>query len=125
MNLSNSWPKIACIAACLMAMPAQAAQPEDIKAITQQLRCLTCPNETIAESSAPMALDVKNFINAQLDKGATADAIIADLTERYGEQIRYRPTTQSHNMILWLTPLLCVAIGVAAFARLFIKRAKT
>lgn len=76
------------------------------KTLTHELRCLVCQNETIAESSAPLALDLRVQVAEQLRAGQTNVQIRAYMTERYGEFILYRPQKTGAGQILWIAPLL-------------------
>ena len=98
---------------------AHAADAARVHAIAKDLRCLTCPNENVAESQSPMALDVKDYIATQLDKGDDQTVIVGNLVARYGEQILYKPLLVRHNFILWLMPLMVLAGGAVALMRVF------
>jgi cytochrome c-type biogenesis protein CcmH len=104
-------------------LAASAVTEKDINAIAADLRCLTCPNENIAESATPMAQDVKRYIYERLEAGDSKEAIIKTLTDRYGEELRYKPLWASHTILLWLTPVLCIVIGILLLSRLFKRRA--
>ncbi|HEY1096266.1 MAG TPA: cytochrome c-type biogenesis protein [Alphaproteobacteria bacterium] len=111
--------------ACFLINPAW-AQPRpvsdrDIENITTDLRCLTCPNENITESTSPMALDVKNYIRERLSAGDDKDQILKVLTGRYGEELHYKPVWAYHTLLLWLTPLLALACGALMIVRIFKK----
>ena len=82
-----------------------------LKALAEELRCLVCQNQTIAESSAPLALDLRNQIRAQIAQGRS-DAQIRDyMVERYGEFVLYRPPFQATTALLWLGPFVLVGVG--------------
>jgi cytochrome c-type biogenesis protein CcmH len=86
-------------------------------ALTTELRCLVCQNETLAASQASLAIDLKNQIREKLRAGESNDAIIAYLVERYGDFVLYRPPLKATTVLLWAGPfgLLLVAIGVLWF----------
>ena len=82
-----------------------------LKALAEELRCLVCQNQTIADSSAPLALDLRNQIRAQIAQGRS-DAQIRDyMVERYGEFVLYRPPFQATTALLWLGPFVLVGVG--------------
>lgn len=93
--------------------------------IISNLRCMTCPNETIAESVSPMAEDVKLYVAQHLAMGDTPEKIIDTLTKRYGEALRYKPVVATHTLALWLTPVICLIIGGSVVAFLFIRKRKS
>jgi cytochrome c-type biogenesis protein CcmH len=92
-----------------------AATEARLKALAEELRCLVCQNQTIADSSAPLAVDLRNQIRDQIAQGRS-DAQIRDyMVERYGDFVLYRPPFQASTLVLWLGPPLLVAGGIAAF----------
>jgi cytochrome c-type biogenesis protein CcmH len=96
---------------------------ESIAHITRDLRCLTCPNESVAESTSPMALDVKAYIHGRLQQGASDRQIISELTERYGEELLYKPLMAPHTIVLWFAPLLALGLGLWLLRTLFTRPA--
>jgi cytochrome c-type biogenesis protein CcmH len=86
-----------------------------LKALAEELRCLVCQNQTIADSSAPLALDLRNQIRAQIAEGRSDSQIRAYMVERYGDFVLYRPPFKATTAILWAGPfaLLVFATGVA------------
>jgi cytochrome c-type biogenesis protein CcmH len=83
--------------------------------LTHELRCLVCQNETIADSSAPLAADLRRELRRMLAAGQS-DAEIRDfLTARYGDFVLYRPPLSQKTWLLWATPglLLALALGFA------------
>jgi len=92
-------------------------------ALIAELRCLVCQNQSIAESNAPLAADLREQVRAQIAAGRSDAEIIDFLTARYGDFVRYRPAFKGMTMLLWLGPfVLLVAAGMAA--ALFIKRSR-
>ena len=85
-----------------------------LKSLGEQLRCLVCQNQTIAESNASLALDLRNQIRAQVAAGKSDDEIRAYLVERYGDFVLYDPPIKPTTWLLWFGPfaLLCVGGGV-------------
>jgi cytochrome c-type biogenesis protein CcmH len=79
--------------------------------LTSELRCLVCQNESLADSNAPLAIDLKNEIRTRMAAG-DSDAQIKDfLVERYGDFVTYRPPFNARTLLLWLGPLLLLAGG--------------
>ena len=89
-----------------------------VKTLSQQLRCLVCQNETLADSQAELALDLRNRIRAQMRDGKTDREIIDFLTHRYGDFILYRPPLKPITYMLWFGPFLMLGIGLFALYRL-------
>lgn len=79
--------------------------------LSLELRCLVCQNQSIDDSDAELARDLRQFVRQRLQTGATDDEIRAAVVERYGEFVLLRPTFAAHTMLLWLTPLLILIIG--------------
>jgi cytochrome c-type biogenesis protein CcmH len=82
--------------------------------LSAQLRCLVCQNQTIADSNAELAVDLKRQVREMLGRGATDREVIDFMTARYGDFVLYRPPVKSSTALLWFGPgvLLVVAIGV-------------
>ncbi len=85
--------------------------------LASELRCLVCQNESLADSNAPLALDLKREIHARMAKGDSDDEIKRFLVERYGDFVTYRPPFAARTMLLWLAPMLLVAAGSVAIWR--------
>jgi len=98
------------------AQPAAAdpALEERVTALATELRCLVCQNQTLADSNAPLAVDLRNQIRERMREGASERDIIAFLVERYGDFVLYRPPWKATTALLWLGPLLIMIGGLAA-----------
>jgi cytochrome c-type biogenesis protein CcmH len=83
-----------------------------LKNLAEELRCLVCQNQTIADSNAPLALDLRNQIRAQIAAGRSDDEIRAYMVDRYGAFVLYRPPFNAATAVLWLGPFLLIALGV-------------
>lgn len=84
--------------------------------VSRQLRCLVCANESIAESNAALAIDLRREVAAQIEAGRTNEEIIAFMTERYGDYVLYKPPFKAKTWILWLAPVAFVLLaGFAAW----------
>ena len=89
--------------------------------IIRELRCLVCQNETIADSNADLAADLRREIREMIAAGKSDDEIRDFMTERYGDFVLYRPPLSAKTLLLWTAPVLLLAIGGFAAAR-FIRR---
>lgn len=79
--------------------------------LTQDLRCLVCQNESLADSHAPLAMDLKREIRAKMEQGES-DAQIRDfLRQRYGDFVNYKPPLRASTLLLWAGPLLLLGAG--------------
>ncbi len=93
----------------MLANPAQEARAEQIG---RQLRCLVCQNESIEDSGAPLAQDLRGIVRQRVVAGDTDKQITAWMVARYGEFVRLRPPFNALTAVLWLSPLLAVMIGL-------------
>lgn len=134
-------PRIAgVLLAFAAALPVQAAQapalpdptPEQAEALMRtdrfrtlaaELRCLVCQNQTLAESSAELAVDLRNEVLRQMSAGRDDTQIKERLVERYGEFVLYRPAFSARNLVLWAGPALLMSIGALTIWRLSRRRA--
>ena len=102
------------VVAAQEAAPA-AADPEleaRMVRITAELRCLVCQNQTIADSHAGLAIDLKNQVREMLRRGDSDQQIIAFMTERYGDFVLYRPPLKKTTVILWFGPAILLVGGL-------------
>lgn len=81
------------------------------RALAAEMRCLVCQNQSINDSSAPFAQDVRLLLRSRLEAGDTDEEVRAFLVARFGEFILLKPTTKGVNLILWLSPLLMLAFA--------------
>lgn len=114
-----------------LAGPAGAVEPDEVlgdpaletraRALSQGLRCLVCRNESIDESNADLARDMRLLVRERLVAGDSDEAVIAYLVDRYGEYVLLRPQADGSNLLLWLAPALLALLGggvaAAAIAR--------
>lgn len=89
--------------------------------LAAQLRCLVCQNQSIAESNAPLALDLRTQIREQIAAGKTNDEIVDYMKARYGDFVLYRPPLQPTTALLWFGPVLLFVIA-GAFAWHVVRR---
>ena len=112
--LLSSWAVRAAEAQNVAADPALEAR---VNALSAELRCLVCQNQTIADSHAELAVDLKNQVREQLKAGRTESDVINYMTQRYGDFVLYRPPFKATTALLWAGPALLVLIGVGLFWR--------
>src|SRR5687768_5397844 len=105
------------------------AQPESLdarlKGLAEELRCLVCQNQTIADSNAPLALDLRNQIRMQVAQGRSDDQIRTYMVDRYGDFVLYRPPLKATTLVLWLGPALMILGGLATFLAIVRRRCES
>lgn len=92
-----------------------AADPEMEKVVNKisaELRCLVCQNQTIADSHAGLAVDLKNQVRDMVKQGQSQDEIVEYMVTRYGDFVLYRPPVKPTTMLLWAGPFLLLLVGL-------------
>ncbi|MCU1265147.1 MAG: Cytochrome biosis protein [Acidobacteria bacterium] len=97
--------------------PAEEELDNRVRDLSQQLRCLVCQNETLADSQADLASDLKRQIREQMKAGKSDKEILAFLTERYGDFVLYRPPVKRTTYLLWFGPFILLGGGLFALFR--------
>lgn len=107
----------------LAALPARAVQPDEVlpdaqleqraRGISAGLRCLVCQNESIDDSDAPLARDLRLLVRDRLVAGDSDQAVKDFVVDRYGEFVLLRPVFGLHTALLWLGPFALLALGIA------------
>jgi len=92
--------------------------------LAHKLRCLVCQNQSIAESNAPLAVDLRNQVREQFAAGKSEDAVVDYLVARYGDFVLYLPPFKGATMLLWLGPALLLIGGTGWLAWRLRRRAK-
>ena len=88
------------------------------RALFKNIRCISCESQTIADSNAPIADDMRNFIRTDIKNGKTDEEILSYLSERYGEQILMEPPVHARTAFLWFGPVGFILAGfVIAYMR--------
>jgi cytochrome c-type biogenesis protein CcmH len=109
-----------------LASPALAVQPDEVltdpalerraRRISSDLRCLVCQNQSIDESDAPLAKDLRVLVRERLSAGDSDRQVIDFVVRRYGEFVLLRPRFALHTALLWLAPAVMLAIGAIGLA---------
>lgn len=94
-----------------------ARQEARAQALMAELRCLVCQGQSIADSDAEMAGDMRDLVRRRIAAGESPAQIRTWLIERYGSWISYRPTAEPSALPLWLVPLLLLGLGVLVVVR--------
>ena len=110
--------------AILLAAPALAVQPDEVmkdpgletraRALSAELRCMVCQNQSIDDSDAPLARDIRILIRQRIAEGESNDAVRTYLVSRYGDFILLKPPFKLETLLLWLSAPLTLAAGLAA-----------
>lgn len=88
-------------------------QQERFNRLAEELRCLVCQNQSLADSDAPLAQDLRQEVFTMLESGASDEQIKSFLVERYGDFVLYRPPVQGNTLVLWVGPILLLVAGAA------------
>jgi cytochrome c-type biogenesis protein CcmH len=109
----------------LLSSPAFAVQPDEIlkdpvlesraRALSQELRCMVCQNQSIDDSDAPLAKDLRVLVRERLTAGDSNAQVIDFLVARYGEFVLLKPRLNAHTLLLWLAPFAVLVVGALAF----------
>jgi cytochrome c-type biogenesis protein CcmH len=92
--------------------------------LTAEVRCLVCQNQSIADSTAPLAQDLRREIRRKIEQGQTESEIKTFLTERYGDFVLYRPRFGGVSSVLWIAPGLFLLVGAIVLWRIVRRRAE-
>ena len=109
----------------LLAGSAAAQDPaldKRVAGLAHELRCLVCQNQTLADSNAPLAVDLRNQIREQLQSGASEREVIDFMVARYGDFVLYRPPLKASTLALWLGPFVLLALGALLLVRRLVRR---
>jgi cytochrome c-type biogenesis protein CcmH len=98
-------------------------QQERYDTLTKELRCLVCQNQTIADSNAELAADLRRQVYEMLEKGKSRDEIVQFMTDRYGDFVLYKPAFKGKTTILWIAPVVFLLMGLITVF-FFIRRKK-
>jgi cytochrome c-type biogenesis protein CcmH len=93
---------------------ATSEQQQTYESLTKELRCLVCQNQTIADSNADLAADLRRQVHEMIQQGKSRQDIVRFLTDRYGEFVLYNPPFKLKTGLLWLGPALFLLIGIMA-----------
>jgi cytochrome c-type biogenesis protein CcmH len=117
---------IPCLAAAEEARPlADNPQVEArLKTLAVELRCLVCQNQTLADSHAPLAEDLRREVREMIAKGMSDREIIDFLVQRYGDFVLYRPPWKASTTLLWLGPFLLLIAGATGLVFALRRRQK-
>ena len=99
------------------------AQEARYKQLIDELRCLVCQNQNLADSNAELAQDMRRLTYEMVSKGASNEEVVLFMVERYGDFVLYRPPFKTSTALLWVGPFIILAVGVMVLVMLIRKRA--
>ena len=89
-------------------------QQADYQSLVSELRCLVCQNQTIGDSNAELAADLRRQVYEMLQQGKSKDDVLQFMTERYGDFVLYKPPFKATTGLLWLGPVAFLVVGLIA-----------
>ncbi len=98
------------------------ADRERYRTLVEELRCPKCQNQNIADSNAPIAMDLRREIYRMLDEGQDNEQIVDYLVARYGDFVRYKPPVNAKTLVLWYGPIALLVLGFVVLAVILIRR---
>jgi cytochrome c-type biogenesis protein CcmH len=108
--------------ACGGALAQDAEVEKRVAALAHELRCLVCQNQTLADSNAPLAVDLRNQIREQIAAGKSEQDVLDFMVARYGDFVLYRPPLKAATVALWLGPFVFLVLGLWLLARRVARR---
>ncbi len=114
--------KITVLSLILFVTPALAIQPDEIlkdtvleeraRVISKELRCLVCQNQSIDDSDAPLARDLRVLVRERLQAGESNEEVMNFVVDRYGDFVLLRPPVKASTLVLWLSPVAALIVGI-------------
>ena len=93
-----------------------------VRQLSEKLRCLVCQNQSLADSNAELAEDLRGQVRAQVKAGKTDEQIVGYMVERYGDFVLYEPPFKATTVLLWLGPFVLLAAAAAALVAILRRR---
>ncbi len=131
LRMKSGFLALLCIFTCLA--PAHAVEPDEVlddpvleeraREIGRELRCITCQSQSIDDSNAPLAKDLRIIVRERLVAGDSDEEVIAYVAERYGDYVRLKPAMRADTALLWLAPALAL-VGAVAGAFFYFRHLK-
>ena len=93
-----------------------------VRQLSEKLRCLVCQNQSLADSNAELAEDLRGQVRAQVKAGKTDEQIVGYMVERYGDFVLYEPPFKATTVLLWVGPFVLLAAAAAALVAILRRR---
>lgn len=123
----------ACLGLTVLGAHAREAEPvvadpaleSRVLKLSEKLRCLVCQNQSIAESNADLALDLRDQVREQLGAGKSEDDVVDYMVARYGDFVLYEPPVKLSTVLLWAGPATLAVLGIVLLMRRLVRRNRT
>jgi len=109
---------------CLPALAQETAEEARLRQLQTKLRCLVCQNQTLADSPAGLADDLRRELREQMKTGRSDDEILDFMVARYGDFVLYEPPFKATTVLLWVGPFVLLALALVAVAAMARRRRK-
>ncbi|MET0118668.1 MAG: cytochrome c-type biogenesis protein [Sedimenticola sp.] len=100
------------------------AKEARFKLLIEELRCLVCQNQNLADSNAELAQDMRKLTYEMVQRGASTEEVVTYMVQRYGDFVMYRPPVQSNTLMLWVGPFIILGIGLVILIGFVRRRAR-
>ena len=133
MRIRQMWSLLAILAMVSLSSVAHAVEPDEVlkdpaqearaREITRELKCVVCQNQSVDDSDAPLAKDIRVLVRERIVAGETDDAVREYIVQRYGQRVLLRPPLAIDTALIWIGPfaLFVIALGTAL---LFLRRGR-
>ncbi len=101
------------------------AERERYRTLVEELRCPKCQNQNIADSNAPIAMDLRREIYRMVESGQSNEQIVDYLVARYGDFVRYKPPVNAKTLVLWYGPFALLLLGLGVLAYILARRRRS
>lgn len=117
---------VLCLVLVLFSLTGMTDENENqrVRHLTEKLRCLVCQNQSLADSSAELAEDLRKQVRAQVAAGKSDEQIVSYLVERYGDFVLYEPPFKATTALLWIGPFVLL-LGAAAVLLVVLRRRRS
>ena len=119
------WVLLPVLVAAISTVGLSVEQEHRYHNLLRELRCLVCQNQSLAESDAGLAVDLRDQVKTMIIAGSSDAEIYTFMTERYGDFVLYKPPFKPQNYILWIAPFLLLLIGLTVLMKRVLRQAPT
>ena len=133
MRIRRIWSLLAIVAMVSLSTVVHAVEPDEVlkdpaqearaRGITRELKCVVCQNQSVDDSEAPLAKDIRILVRERIIAGDTDDAVRDFIVERYGQRVLLRPPLGIDTALIWIGPFVLFAIALGT-ALLFLRRGR-
>ena len=133
MRIRQMWSLLAILAMVSLSSVARAVEPDEVlkdpaqearaREITRELKCVVCQNQSVDDSDAPLAKDIRVLVRERIVAGETDDAVREYIVQRYGQRVLLRPPLAIDTALIWIGPFALFAIALGT-ALLFLRRGR-